>query len=247
MFKKILYFDKKSILDFQEMLNKRNILDVKTKASISAGFVGAEIELLKKQDYKNLDNLVLLCNSFESDLSSVSEEYYFDFLSSDYDINSIPISSIIKFESEIEIPEDFDYMDLISKMSHMIPEAIGVETSEEKELFNNFFQTKGRKLPCLIRHENLNNGVCFAKLNPSYIVGDITIEDLIDRDLKIIANISGFKKYKGTPIIVFDVFKDFFYFNRAMRRNFDKSDTEFKQELGVSENVINIEILAIYY
>lgn len=247
MFKKILYFDKKSILDFQEILNKRNILDVKAKASVNTGLIAAEIELSKKQDYKNLDNLGLICNSFENSLSVVSEEHYFDFLSSDFDINSIPSSSIIKFESEIEIPEDFDYMDLISKMSHMLPEAVGIETSEEKELFNNFFQTKGRKLPCLMHLENLDDGVCFAKLNPSYIIENIKIEDLIDRDLKIIANISGLKKYKGAPIIVFDVFKDFFYFNRAMRRNFDKNNTEFKQELSVSKNVINLEILAIYY
>lgn len=72
------------------------------------------------------------------------------------------------------------------------------------------------------------------------------LEDFEDEEVTIVAKVLTRKEVKNNPIIVFDVMKDLFSLNRAMRRQMDDQEIEGIESIKSEEDMVTLEVLAIY-
>lgn len=216
---------------------------LKANVSVLSGGLNGSNEM----EGEVIDNLILDCNEFEDLLGKESENNYFDFIESDeYDSETVPRTSIIRFEGSFNIPKEFDMMELINQFKPMLASNMELEISEE-EIFKAIFEKESTKVPVFIECDNFNERKGFAKINPyNLLYGLEDLEDFEEEDVTILAKVMSRKNVGNKPIVVFDVMKDLFSLNRALRRQMEEQEIEGIENIKSDQNILVLEILAIY-
>lgn len=255
MFKNLVYFDVNKIAEYSALLEGKKHIAIKNVKVNSGKSIGAKVSVLSgeingsnEMEGEIVENLLLDCNEFERLLESKSENFYFDFLKDDYDSETIPKTSIIRFEGIFKIPEEFDMMHLINEFKPMLVSSMNLQNPQEEELFNKFFAKESTKIPSFLESDSLEERMGFAKLNSSSLLQELEhLEDFEDEEVTIIAKVLSKKDMVGNkPIIVFDIMKDFFSLGRGIRRQMGETELEGVPSIKSNENILLLEVLAIY-
>ena len=257
MFKNLIYFDSVKVAEYLAVLEGKKQVAFKNVKMKSDKSLDAKIPILSgKYSGSNefegeiVDNLILDCNEFEDVLKKKNHDNYFDFLEGEvqYDFETIPRTSIVRFEGKFNIPEEFDMMDLINQFKPMLSSSMNLKNPQEEELFKTLFQKESTKIPAFFESENLTSRTGFSKLNSNNLFYEMEqIEDYENEDVTIIAKVLSKKNViNSEPIVVFDIMKDLLSLNRALRRQFGGDSIEGVKNIEANEDLIYFEVLAIY-
>lgn len=256
LFKNLIYFDSKKVSEYMAVLEGERKVKFKnarvtTDKSINTNFkvVSAGKNGSNELEGELQDNLILDCNEFENLLERKSKDSFFDFIKdeNDYDVETIPRSSIMRFEGGFKIPEEFDVMDLINQYKPMLTSDMDLENPDKEEIFKTIFAKDNTKIPAFLNSESLENRVGFSKLGSNNLLYSLVdLEDFEDEDITIIAKVLSRKNAEKKSVVVFDVLKDLFSLGRGIRRQMGKENIEGLANIESDESVINMEVLAIY-
>ncbi|WP_375200817.1 DUF6414 family protein [Lysinibacillus sp. RS11] len=257
LFKNLIYFDSEKVADYFAVLKGEKQISIKNVKMKQDKSVNGKIPILSGQfsdsnefEGEIINNFLIDCNEFEDALKKESNDSYFDFLECKVanDFETIPRTSIVRFEGELNIPEEFDMMDLINQFKPMLSSSMELQNPQQEELFKAIFQKESTKIPMFLESEVLENRIGFAKLNPNNLLYSLEqLEDYEGEDLTILAKVLSKKDISnGKPIVLFDIMKDLFSLNRALRREIDDSPMKGIQNIESDRNIVQLEILAIY-
>lgn len=187
-FRTFIYLDKEKVDDYllvldEQQSNKKSKVSVKAKANFGIGEVEADLE--KRAEDKRSKTAAEQYNLFENALSNTTEGDYFDFLSSDYDMSTVPPLSIIRCTGYIEIPEAFDMLHMVSEFAGpMIKAGLFTPNGDPNtnEFALSFFQNNDADIPILITGNQIRIS---SKLKTSCIIGDSyqVLEDIEDEEV----------------------------------------------------------------
>lgn len=255
MFKNLIYFDSNKVAEYGAVLEGKKHVAIKNVKVSSGKSLSAKVPVVSggisgsnEMEGEIVENLLLDCNEFEELLASKSKDNYFDFLENEYDSETIPRTSIIRFEGGFRIPSEFDMMDLINQFKPMLTSSMNLQNAQEEELFNKIFAKDSTKIPAFIESSVFENRVGFAKLNSHNLCYELEeLEDFEDEEVTIIAKVLSRKNVNDNkPIVVFDIMKDLFSLSRGIRRQMGKEEIEGIKGIESDENIIILEVLAIY-
>lgn len=230
MFGNIIYFNKSKIEQYATLLQGEK--------SIIALF----------NDKSNNANLLLACSKFEKMLKDRDD--FVDFVSSDQSIaiNEVKISSIIRAKGEVYVPEQFDMVHLIQEYKSLIVSAFNCKDETERNILKSVLQSSKMRIPiyCELDDEcDFWMGIC--KISPDNLVIDYNdLEDCEGKTFTILAKLEARKYYNGSPLPVFDIYKDFLGLNRGLRRQLVLDKNEPFENISVEEDYLALELLAIY-
>ena len=253
MFGKVLYFDRKAIDDYSAIASegkKVRIEEVEVSKDIGGSIgnssfpIEVDAKAEKKYVAKMIESMLYDCADFEKIISGRDD--YFDFtVTNIYDINTVPKGSIIKAEARIEVPEEFDFIQLIDEFKPLVMSSIEIKdgdvTSKDalKKIFGNANATR---IPLIAEVEDI---LLCGKIYRDNIVSEY--EDFVEQDesVTILARISSDIIKKEKPF--YDPLKDFVRINRMMRRGMKKTDPDNKiAPLHVENDYRKIDVIAIY-
>lgn len=255
MFKTLIYFDSQKVAAYSAILKGERQVDIRKYRKGTSKSVQGSLSIASG-NYDNVDevegeivgNPIFDCNEFEVLLEKKNKDNYFDMTENEaFDIETVPKTSIIRFEGAFNIPEQFDMMDLINDFKPMLTAQMDLKNESEQEIFNQVFGRENTKIPMFFDSDNFDNIVGFSKLNSNNLKYSlIELEDFESEEVTIIAKVLTHKKVKNESIIVFDVMKDLFSLNRAMRRQMEDQEHENIENIKSENDVVTLEVLAIY-
>ncbi|MGV7116750.1 DUF6414 family protein [Paenibacillus kyungheensis] len=252
MFRSFIYVNTEKIYEYYSLLDssikekkKSKEKSTTNKAEISKlplGFEHSKTETMKSEisQYFLYDY-----NNFEKALTKLNGENYFDLVDSDnnYDISTLPQSSIGKIQNNFYVPEEFDYIELINLFKPILKPSLNIEESEQG-LYDAILDDTKADIPIIIENEDRT---VFGTLDTRYLnesynqLEEYTIDEVTIL-FKVISHNS------SNRIKIFDPFKDFIKLNRVMRRNMDIKSSYTKEfsPIVVDGPLVKVEILAIY-
>lgn len=248
-FRTFIYLDKEKVDDYllvldEQQSNKKSKVSVRAKANFVIGEVEADLE--KQAEDKRSRTAAEQYNLFENALSNTTEDDYFDFLSSDYDMSTVPPLSIIRCTGYIEIPEAFDILHMVSEFAGpMIKAGLFTPNGDPNtnEFALSFFQNNDADIPILITGNQIRIS---SKLKASCIIGDSyqVLEDIEDEEVFALCKIH--THLSDEKVVIFDPIKDFLKLNRAARRRMGEVTGDLEP---IVENgpVLKVEVIALYH
>lgn len=196
---------------------------------------------------KTIDAL-LRCSEFEKLLQKREDFYDFTGRQEDCSIQDVRISSIIRATGEIHVPEQFDIIHLINEYKEYLLSNNNYKDVEERELLNLVIENSKMKVPifCELGRE-CDYWLGIGKISHDDLLVDYNnLEDYEGTEVTIIARLESRKYYKGTPIPVYDIYKDFLGLNRLLRKQVNSEKSQGFENITVDEDYLGLELLAIY-
>lgn len=127
MFRSLRYCNIEKIYQYHSIITRQKRLNIQTVnvskekgASIGFSVIGADIRGNTTFDATMEEDLNLDYDIFEESLKDRDD--YFDFIqnSCDYDLSTVSNGLIIKFQSNMEIPAEFDMIQLLEQFKPML-------------------------------------------------------------------------------------------------------------------------------
>lgn len=254
MFKNLIYFDSNKVAEYKAVLEGKKHVAIKSVKVTSGKSANAKVPILSggmnesnEMEGEIVDNQILDCNEFEVLLESKSKDNYFDFIQEESDLETVPRTSIIRFEGDFKIPTEFDMMDLINKFKPMLTSSMNLKSSQEEEIFKKIFEKESTKIPVFFECNSFEERIGFAKLNSNNLCYELEhLDDFEDEEVTIIAKVISRKNVTSEPIVVFDIMKDLFSLSRGLRRQMGEQEIDGMQSIKAHQNIIILEVLAIY-
>ena len=250
MFGKMIYYDAKAIKEYASIASGKNKAvpekysqEKGIDAQIEAPLVAVGVKNNTVTDYHTTNSLLLECSQFEKLLDGRDD--YMDFTMSDqFDITTANRGSIIRFDGFIEIPEQFDLIQIIDRFSPVLNVSIDAAKidAQSKEIVRAIFD--GNNAFTIPMETDLDGQILCAKARKdNLLIPYEELEELAEESVTILAKLSSVivqaDKYYYDPL------KDFMHLNRAMRKRAPER-IEGMQKLYVDGEYRNIELLAIY-
>lgn len=251
MFRSFIYLNEDKMYTYQRLIdggtvrpksiNKKKIKSAKAGLNQSAlsytneeSFT-ADIERDPFWDY----------DSFELSLSKLVGEDYFDFMvnASEYEITTIPQMKIIRIQGFVEIPEAFDFFNLVEKYKPTIIRSMETESHSDNELLHSILGNATADIPIVINYDNIS---IVGRLSTKWLIEDYTaLEDYAEQEVTFLCKVIGISQQEN--VTIFNPLKDFIKLNRAMRRygNFE-GDDELLNPIVIKGPVVNVEFIALY-
>lgn len=250
MFTRLLYLNKERIVEYNSLLSNEDYAELDEIEVTSQSNLGANMKVVNgekgiRTNYKGkvYASVTRLWNTFYGNLRG--NDYYIDFLEGDEkSIEALGRGTIIRFETEIEIPEAFDTISILNIFpENFIKEQITSEIDEnEKDLVRNFFRMKKASLPICMNLEDML--LCSKLYSNCFQCDDEEFEECLDEELVVVAKVISNNKSRNKEI--FNPLKDFFVINRAARRTMNIEKTEGLENIYAEKNYVDLEVLAIY-
>ena len=249
MFGIIMYYDKKTIDEYKSIIKGQRSVKVEEYeisndkgASIDLKAVSADAKANKKYVAKVVESLLYDCDEFEKMLSGRND--YFDFTKSNgLDMSTVPRGSIIKVDAFLEIPENFDIMQVIDRFKPLFMDSLEIDLVEEtgKNVIKAFLgSATATRIPIVGEVEDY---LLCAKICQENLVSEYEEFEELDEQVTVLARISSEEIDCTKPF--YDPLKDFMSLNRMMRRSMKDRGKELTA-LTVEKNYRKIDILAIY-
>jgi hypothetical protein len=251
MFGKVIYFDDKKFNDYLAIATGNKVAAVDSmKISNDKGlgvdipFVSADVKGSKSYEASIKESILFDIANFESKLQERDDFFDFTLYDSEFDFLTINRGSIIKFDSFISVPYQFDLTQMIGQYKPMLTHEItsSMEKSES-EAFNIFFNVCNPKIP-LVSQLNEMDLVSLIE-SDKLLVQYPELEEYETMEVTILARIMASSNInKNKPI--FDPLKDFISLNRATRREFESDRPDGMKLIFSGTDYRKIEIIAIY-
>ena len=212
-------------------------------ANITLPAVGGNIKASKSYEATIEESILFDCREFEKLL--VGRDDYFDFTENvGLDIATLGRGHIIKFDSTIKVPEEFDLTQTIAQFKPYLISSISKDMdSDEGAAFSAFFESANPKIPIIAECDDV---VLSAKIDSKFLMVDYAqMEEYESLEVSILARVISTNIVSASKAI-YDPLKDFISLNRAIRRSLTDNRPDGLKELFNDEDYKVIEILAIY-
>lgn len=251
MFTRLLYLNKDRVIEYNSLLSNEDYVELGEIEIKNANTLGADGKLIRgergtQRNYKGkvYASESRLWNMFYNNLKTSDD--YIDYIDEDKSIEAIGRGLIIRFETEIVIPDDFDTFSILNAFpeSFIQDQIVGDCNYQEieKNIVKGFFKMKKASLPICMNYEGK---ILCSKLYSNYFLcADEEFEECLEDELVVVAKVISPKKAKRKEI--FNPLKDFFVLNRAIRRTLDIENAEGLESIFVDDDYVDLEILAIY-
>ena len=249
MFGRMMYYDKKTVDEYKSIIKGQRHVQVEEYevsndkgVSVDLKAVSADTKASKKYVAKVIESMLYDCYEFEKLLTGRDD--YFDLTQScEFDLSTIPRGSIIKVDAFLEVPENFDIMQVIDRFKPLFMDSIDTDTMEQsgKEALRAFLESaKATRIPII---GDVDDFLLCAKMYQENLVSDYEEFEEIDEQVTVVARVSSDIVNCSKPF--YDPLKDFMTMNRMMRRSLKDRGKELNA-LMVEKNYRMIDILAIY-
>ena len=246
----MIYYDAPRVSDFGAIIKgsknikieKMDIVNDKG-ANITLPAVGGNIKASKSYEATIEESILFDCREFEKLL--VGRDDYFDFTENvGLDIATLGRGHIIKFDSTIKVPEEFDLTQTIAQFKPYLISSISKDMdSDEGAAFSAFFESANPKIPIIAECDDV---VLSAKIDSKFLMVDYAqMEEYESLEVSILARVISTNIVSASKAI-YDPLKDFISLNRAIRRSLTDNRPDGLKELFNDEDYKVIEILAIY-
>lgn len=249
MFTRLLYFDKERVIEYNAIISQDDFIEFdeidvldSTEGTAGVPFLNGTKGIQKSKHGKVQAASSRLWNAFSDNLEK--SEGFIDFLDEEKSINDVGRGCIIRIESEVQIPEEFDTISLLNSVPHdFLEEQLVSEIDDnEKDIVKAFFKLKKASLPISFQY---NEKLLCSKLkNDCFLCTDREFEDCIEEDLIIVAKVLAPNRSQKKEL--FNPLKDLFVLNRAARRAMSSDPIEGLENIYVDNDYMYLEILAIY-
>lgn len=249
MFTRLLYFDKERVIEYNAIISQDDFIEFdeidvldSTEGTAGVPFLNGTKGIQKSKHGKVQAASSRLWNAFSDNLEK--SEGFIDFLDEEKSINDVGRGCIIRIESEVQIPEEFDTISLLNSVPHdFLEEQLVSEIDDnEKDIVKAFFKLKKASLPISFQY---NEKLLCSKLkNDCFLCTDQEFEDCIEEDLIIVAKVLAPNRSQKKEL--FNPLKDLFVLNRAARRAMSSDPIEGLENIYVDNDYMYLEILAIY-
>lgn len=251
MFGKVIYFDEKKFNDYFALANGSKItaidhMQISNDKGVGVGtsFVSADYKGNKSYEATIKESILFDINDFEKKLKGRDDFFDFTLYESEYDIKTIIRGVIVKFNSYLYVPLEFDMTQMIGQFKPMLTQEItSTMKQSESDAFNSFFDICNPKIPIISQ------------------IDDISLVSLIESD-KMLIKYPELEEYETTEVTIlarviansivnkdkaiFDPLKDFISMNRATRRDFVKDRPDGMKTIYCESDYKKIEIISIY-
>lgn len=250
MFVTMVYFDADRISEFKAIAKGEK--DIKIgKVSIESDKHGnlnfplldAGVKATKSIEGTVVESAAFECQEFEKVL--MGRDDFFDFTQEGgHCLETIGRGAIIKFDSTLTIPQEFDITQTISLLKPYLLDSATVDMGkEEGDAFRAFFNMANPKIPLIAECDDT---LVTSKIDSKYLIP--TYEELDEYEsleVTILARVTSSNLVNASKSI-YNPLKDFIHMNRTLRRSFEGDPPEGLRELFIEEAYKTIEILAIY-
>lgn len=250
MFRSLKYCNFDKLYEYSSIINGEKTLEIKN-VSVSSeksgllklSFLGAGLTGKTTMDATMRENLLFDCIEFEKSLNSRDD--YFDCIEheTDIDLTTIPQSSIIRFQDCINIPQEFDSIQLMEQFKPMLLSKSNQNMEPDTHaLLESAMEKDSIKIPIKV---NLENIIAFGKLNSKYLIVDYTeLEDFESDEVIVLAKVNS---HKNGKTVIYDPLKDFIKISRGMRRSGNMSTLPAElSKIYIDGEALSLEIIAIY-
>lgn len=245
MFRSFIYLDTDALNRYAQQLElgcRTKIESAKVGAAANFGVANAKVEL---EGTPSQNNVFSLYDKFERKIEKLQGNEYFDFLSGDFDENTILPMSLMRFNGNASTLEAFDLMNTLKTFAPLLNAAGQLNESNSEipnELILSLLNRENAQIPLLIDGLSIQ---IYSKLKTRFIIdGDVSaIEDLEDEEVVFLCKVES--RVLKDKVVVYDPLKDFMKLGRALRRNI-KRTPELK-EVIVSGPALKVELIAIYH
>lgn len=250
MFGKMIYYDAKAIREYYALALGENhaVIDNYSKesgvdAKVDASIISVGVKNNKVANYQMANSLLLECSKFEKAISDRDD--YLDFTTSDqYDVGTASRGYIIKFEGLMEVPEQFDLIQLLDRFGPFLDSSIEASNVEEKNkdivraLFNG---NDSFTIPLIL---DLDDFVLCGKVKKeNLLISYDEMEEYADEAVTVLARLSS--AVISSNKCYYDPLKDFMHLNRAMRKK-TPDRIEGMEKLYLDTEYRKVDVLAIY-
>ncbi len=209
-------------------------------------------EVLK--EYENIETDETYFEKFEKQLENVkSKGYFVDMtvdLSNDFKIEDIKKQSIIKFESDLLIPEEFGQADFIKTIlqNPYAKDALWDSINNSDDISKEFLSgliSEDRNIPIYF---NINDYNLYSTLKGNNLcnINYSEFEENVEETVTVLAKVEKIDSNEK-EITIYDIYKDLLNMNRAMRRNLsDRENKEIPEKITIYGKGIKLLILAVY-
>lgn len=252
MFRSFIYLDEDKLYTFKRQIEGVNSVQPKTvnnkkEVGMSANFNGLGIksnaETSITGDYEK--DVSFDYDKLEAYLQELEAEDYFDFVlyQENYDIHTVSSMKIIRLNTNFEIPEQFDMVELIGRFKHILMKQVATNTLSEQQMLEKVFENASTDIPIIAEYEDV---IISSKLNAKKLKEDYeNLEDYADQEVYMLCKVVGIVK-KDT-VEIFDPLKDFIKLPRNLRREMYKQGNDIGLEkISVNGPVLKVEVIAIY-
>lgn len=182
-------------------------------------------------------------DKFEGELLKLDGVNFFDLdENQDYYVGTLPRMAIGKLRSVFEVPEEFDFVNLINMFKPMLMKQVEVEESQQ-DIFDAFLSNTKADIPIVFEFDNR---IVTGKLDTRFLKESYEqLEDYFDEEVTILFKVISHNS-SNKEVTIFNPLRDFIKLNRTMRRNGGIGSTNEFSEITVKGPLVKIEILAIY-
>ena len=234
----------KSILDRQPNTTPKSYSKTqKTTGKIIPNLVSAELSAERTESGEISTSIIYHYNQFEEALNQVEGESFFNFTLYDheYDIKTLPTTSIIKVQGFLEIPDDFDIFQMVTQYKPFIEQYSGIPSEKEFEV-KEILKMVNSDVPIMMEYDDV---LIAAKLTSKHLLEDYTeLENYQELPITLLCKVEGL--IDKDEVAIYNPLKDFIKMNRTMRRMSNLESNEQLQPIYVEGPVLKVEVIAIY-
>lgn len=247
-FRTFIYLDEAKLYEYLAAFSKQSVLSGSKrtiKGRVNAGVAELEGGIELSPSSNERPSPAVAYDLFEKELDVHGGDDYFDLLSGDCDISTLPPLSIFRCSGYVEIPESFDTLAVISEYLQPLKAAGVIPLDGDpatNEFVLSFFERTDADVPILISGNDI---VISSKLKPNLFVDASyqVLEDMEDEEVFALCKVHSY--LKKDKVVVFDPAKDFLKLNRAFRRSM--TTTEGLDPIMEPGPILKAEIIAIYH
>ncbi len=249
MFRSFVYIDTDKFYDYYSLIKPDIMEKLKSKqktigkeVSLGIGSSGVKIASENSAESTVSSSFLYDYNNFEEELLKLREENFFDLDEDDYDLSTIPRMALVKLRTNIFVPEEFDFIDMVNKFKPMLMNEIDVSSGNEQAAFEAFMGDMKADIPVIIDLDEFR--VC-GKLDSRFMNESYTsLEDYESDEVTVLFKVLSRNSKKSVEI--FNPYKDFIKLNRAMRRSMNINPDDDFSPINVEGPVLKVELIAIY-
>lgn len=248
MFRSFLYLDEVALSSYCQQLEiDKGFHAVSAKGTLGTNLplisAGVEVEGRASSPLESVSQIALY-NEFEKALVSHRNVDFFDFLTGNPDITTIPPMSLLRFSGHIRIPESFDMINALSSFAPFLLQTGRYNFDSNDiplELVDQLLGNQNAGVPLLIEGMDI---ALYSIISTAWLIDcDITdFEESEGEDVIVLCKLVS--HIESQAVTVYDPLKDFMKLNRMMRRSISRS--EGLEAITIDGPAIKVSIVAIY-
>jgi len=250
MFGKVVYLDNKKLDEYMAIATGKNVTKIDKIKITSDKDAGIDLKVASLGGKATKSYEVSVISSQLHDIAEFEKavknlEAFFDFQSrSELELDTILRGSVIRFDTYIQVPEKFDFVDMLKQFKALVSSEIPLNLDEgNAEVVQELFEAHKSKLPII---SELSESTLCSLIEAEHLrVTYNELEEYETTEVTILARVVS-DRMTSKSNAIFDPLRDFISLNRKMRREISSKRPAELELIYCDDDYKKIDIIAIY-